>query len=53
MTILEDGCPNYCIGHNTTDRLNSIPSTETTNMWALRSNRQANIKQNAFMERFK
>ena len=51
MSILEDECPNYCIGNNTTDRLNSIPSSENTNVWALRSNSQANIKQNAFMKR--
>ena len=47
MSILEDERPNYCKGNNTTDRLNSIPSSETTNVWALRSN----IKQNAFMKR--
>ena len=51
MSILEDGCPNYGRGHNTTDRLNSIPSSETTNVWALRNNSQANIKANAFMKR--
>ena len=43
MSILEDGCPNYDIGHNTTDRLNIIPSSETKNVRALRSNSKANI----------
>ena len=46
MNILEDECPNYCIGNNTIDRLNSIPSSENTNVWALRSNSQASITQN-------
>ena len=43
MSILEDGCPNYGIGHNTTDRLKIIPSSDTKNVWALKSNSKANI----------
>ena len=43
MSILEDGCPNYGIRRNTTDRLNNLPSRETKNVWALRSNSKANI----------
>jgi hypothetical protein len=43
MSILEDGCPNYGIGRNTTDRLNSIPLRETKHVSALRSNSKANI----------
>ena len=58
MSILEDGCPNYSIGHNTTDRLNTIPSSEPKNERALRTlsskryNRKCSVNTRDIIKRY-